>query len=125
MKRFFLILVILLPIIASSQNFVRSTPKWYKNPQTAKHKVYGIGTASGTDLKIAEQKALLNAKLQIAKQIGKVERTETINNGSSLKKESVVAELKGIKIVNRAFKKRRGKYISYVLIEIDKRKQSH
>ncbi len=125
MKRFIWILAILLPILANSQDFVRSTPKWFKNPPTAKHKVYGVGTASSTDMKTSEQKALLNAKLQIAKQIGNVEITEATNKNSSIKKEAVTAELKEVKIINRAFKKKHGKYTSYVLIEIDKRKQGN
>lgn len=124
MKRFVWILLILLPIFANAQNFVHSTPRWFKNPPTQKHKVYGTGTASASDMKTAEQKALLNAKLQVAKQVGTVEFSETKKNGSTTKKESVVAELKEVKIVNRAFRKKRGRYISYVLIEVDKRKQS-
>lgn len=129
MKRIILVLLMVMPFVVFAQDFVRSTPSWYKNPPTAKGKYYGVGSASSTDIRTAEDKALHLAKVQIAKQIDGAKRVATDeDNNKSTKNdngpaESFNVELKEVKLVNKAFRKKKGKYIAYVLLELDKKKQ--
>lgn len=125
MKRLAFIFL-LLPLFAVSQDFVKKTPDWVKNPPKEKGKLYGVGTATASNMETAEQKALHLAKVHLAKQLGPVKKEvirDSENPNEKVEKETVETEIREVELVKKAFRKKKGKYISYVLLELDKSKQ--
>lgn len=131
MKKLFLLFIVLLSVGAIAQNFVTSVPNWYSDPPKSIKKYYGVGAGSSMAIDIAESKALLNAKTQIAEQVGKVGLTDkkvTSKVGVNGKQEEVYqtktieANLSGVKIIKKAIMQDGKEYTVYVLVEMKRRK---
>ena len=60
---------------AMAQVDVESIPDWYNNPPTSARKIYAAGTATGPTIDVAEKKATMDAKIQLARQVGPVSYT--------------------------------------------------
>jgi len=126
-----LFLLVMISTLTYSQNFVKTTPKWYTNPPKERGKIIGVGSGSSADIEVAESKAIMNAKVQLAKQVEPVIRKtytkiDSVAKGDKIIAEKVTvvteavkAELNGSVIVEKAFKRKKGHYTAYVLVKMD------
>ncbi len=131
MKKLLFIACLLVAISSSAQDFVDSTPKWFKNPPTSSKKFYGVGEGKSMSMSIADQKAMLSANLQIAEQVepAKVKdiKTKSISVDGKISEEIIQREivnvnLSDVRVVKKAYMQTGDTFTVYVLLEMKKRK---
>ncbi len=131
MKKIALILLTLAAFAVTAQEFSKSIPDWYNNPPKSNKKYYGAGVGTSKAIDIAESKAMLDAKTNIAEQVGKVKYSNkkiTTKVGVNDKQEEtfqskqIEAELSDVGLVKKAIMHEGDNYTVYVLCEMKKKK---
>jgi hypothetical protein len=107
-------------------------PDWFVSPPQSKEYLYGVGTATSKMIKVALDRAKLEAKKNIAASInsklealkkdfiestGLKEEEEIISQYTSVQKELVSAELSGVTLESKSMIKEGPLYRVYVLMK--------
>jgi hypothetical protein len=115
--------------VAQTKTAAVEAPEWFVNPPKDSGFVYAAGSASSSDLQFSLDKAILNAKYQLADQVngklsGKQKDFISENGGHALgtserATSNVIADvaLPGYQVVNRKVVPLETQYRSYVLLK--------
>jgi hypothetical protein len=98
---------------------VNQIPKWYNEPPKSIWKIYAAGTATAPTVEIAEKKATIDAKVQLARRVGSVEYKRKGEEGVA--SEVVKAELRNVKIERKRIVSNQKMHTVFVLVSMKKK----
>jgi len=104
---------------AMAQVDVKSIPDLYNNPPTSARKIYAAGTAIGPTVDVAEKKATMDAKIQLARQVGQVKYLS--KDGESITTEVVKAKLRDVRVERKKVISAGNSHTVFVLVSMKKK----
>ncbi|QKG80544.1 hypothetical protein [Tenuifilum thalassicum] len=120
MKKFLLpALLLLFTVACMAQVDVNQIPKWYNEPPKSIWKIYASGTATAPTVEIAEKKATIDAKVQLARKVGSVEYKR--KNKEVIASEVVKAELRDVKVERKMTISNQKMHTVFVLVSMKKK----
>lgn len=119
MNRLLSFILLMFATTATAQVDVASIPDWYNNPPTSARKIYAAGTATGLTVDVAEKKATMDAKIQLARQVGQVKYLS--KDGDKLTTEVVKAELRDVRVERKKVISIDNSHTVFVLVSMKKR----
>ncbi|MDY0348291.1 MAG: LPP20 family lipoprotein [Tenuifilaceae bacterium] len=133
MKRIIFVIIVLTPLLLMCRVAGSQTPDWINNPPSKRGFFVATGVGSSANISVAQQKALLDAHVNLAKQVEPEVTTETtrlanaLNRKSGLKpqvkviRKSVTANLEDVRTVEKYTSESKGIHTVYVLVEMPKK----
>lgn len=119
MNRLITFVLMMLATTAMAQVDVESIPDWYNNPPTSARKIYAAGTATGPTVDVAEKKATMDEKIQLARQVGQVKYLS--KDGESITTEVVKAELRDVRVERKKVISTGNSHTVFVLVSMKKK----
>jgi len=119
MNRLFAFILLIFATTAMAQVDVESIPDWYNNPPTSTRKIYAAGTATGPTVDVAEKKATMDAKIQLARQVGQVKYLS--KDGEGITTEVVKAELRDVRVERKKVISTGNSHTVFVLVSMKKK----
>lgn len=104
---------------AMAQVDVTLIPEWYNNPPTSARKIYAAGTATAPAVDVAEKKATMDAKIQLARQVGQVNYLS--KDGDKITTEVVKAELRDVRVERKKVISNGNTHTVFVLVSMKKK----
>lgn len=120
MNKLIALVLMLIATSAMAQVEVGQIPAWYDNPPTSIRKYYATGTATATNIDVAEKKATMDAKIQLARQVGQVKYLS--KDGEKISTEVVKAELRDVRVERKKVISNGNNHTVFVLVSMKKKR---
>lgn len=136
MKKIIFIIIILTPFLLMCQFAESQTPGWVNNPPSKRGMFVAVGNGSSTSASIAERKAVLDAHINLAKQVepeittvttrlaGDLRNKSTLEPRVKIIRKTVTANLQDVRTIKKHSTERKGIHTVYVLVEMPKKSVS-
>lgn len=119
MKKLLSLVFVVIVFAAKAQVEVSAIPEWYDNPPSSSRKLYAAGTATAPSLEVAEKKAMMDAKSQLARQVGQVKYIS--RDGEKITTEVVKAELRNVRVERKKVISSSSSHTVFLLVSMKKK----
>ncbi len=120
MKKLLSLVFVIIVFGVKAQVEVSAIPEWYDKPPTSSRKFYAAGTATAPSLDVAEKKAMMDAKSQLARQVGQVRYVS--RDGEKITSEVVNAELRDVRVERKKVISTDKNHAVFVLVSMKKKR---
>ena len=133
MKKIIFIIIALAPLLIMCQNAESQTPNWVRKTPSKKGYFVATGVGSSADISVAQRKASLDARVNLAKQVEPEVITKTTRLANTLNSnlglsprikviyKSVSANLEDVRTVQKHTTEKNGVHTVYVLVEMSEK----